>query len=191
MIIVTPDILSKISDPYKSVINNKIRQQANFHALPFHINHWFQVYDINKTQLRVAHFLAQSCYETENFLSLTERPRHGGMEYEPNTSAGRKVGNHSPGDGPKFIGRGLLHLTGYDNYKKYGNEINEDLVNHPEIVASDLSLAVRTSCMFWQSRRLNQLADKDDFDEVCLRVNGGINGKEQRRTALKKSKKDL
>ncbi len=191
MITVTPQLLMGISLPYRSNRGRAVAQQANFHALPFHINHWFSVYEINKNKLRVAHFLAQACCETGYFLWLTERPAKGGLEYEPTTNAGRRVGNKFPGDGPKYIGRGLLHLTGRENYRRYGDQIHQDLEGNPEIVAKDLSLAVRTSCMFWKSRGLNFLADADNFDEICHRVNGGINGKPERRRALNKAKQLL
>ncbi|MTD37988.1 glycoside hydrolase [Erwinia sp. CPCC 100877] len=185
---VTPQLLRGIASPYKTVVSKKIAQAANINTLPFHLNHWFTVYEINKNKLRVAHFLAQACCETDQFLSLTEIPAHGGKEYEPTTRAGRLVGNKYPGDGPKYIGRGLLHLTGRENYEKYGNRIHKDLVNHPKIVASDLSLAVRTSCMFWHSRGLNTLADSDNFNAISHRVNGGHNGRDVRLKALKKAK---
>jgi putative chitinase len=191
MITVTPQLLMGISQPYRSNRGRAVAQQANFHTLPFHMNQWFTVYEINRNALRVSHFLAQACCETGYFLWLTERPARGGMEYEPTTRAGRNVGNRFPGDGPKYIGRGLLHLTGRENYQRYGEKINQNLVDNPEIVASDPSLAVRTSCMFWRSRGLNNLADSDNFDEICYRVNGGTNGKPERKKALIKAKKLL
>lgn len=191
MITITPELLRGIASPYRTVISKKNAQAANIHALPFHLNHWFTVYEINKNKLRVAHFLAQACCETGQFLSLTEIPAHGGKEYDYGTKAGRDLGNTHPGDGPKFIGRGLLHLTGRDNYQRYGDRIHEDLVNHPEVVASNLSLAVRTSCMFWRSRGLNSYADADDFNTISYRVNGGPNGRQNRFNALRKAKKLL
>lgn len=190
MIEITPEILMGIARPYKTVRSKREGQRINVYALPHHMNIWFPVYEVT-SKLRVAHFLAQSCCETAYFLSMTELPKNKGLEYEPTTNAGRMVGNHFPGDGPRFIGRGLLHLTGRENYQKYGNKIHEDLVNHPEKVASDLSLAVRTSCIFWQTMGLNDLADRNNFDEICRRVNGGVNGKEQRREALVRAKRLL
>ncbi|KGT88304.1 glycoside hydrolase [Erwinia typographi] len=192
MITVTTEILSAIAVPYRTNKARGVAQKANFSVLPYHLNHWFTVFNINDNKLRVAHFLAQSCCETSQFLSLTEIPKHGGKEYEPNTTAGHNVGNKYPGDGPKFIGRGLLHLTGRENYQKYGNKIHQDLVSHPEVVASNISIAVQTSCLFWSKRDLNTAADNDDFDTVMSRVNGGVaNGRDERLAALKRAKKTL
>ena len=116
---------------------------------------------------------------------MTENPAQSGKEYELNTRAGHLVGNYKPGDGPKYIGRGLLYLTDYDNYKKFGREFKEDLINHPDRVAKEYSLAVRTACAFWQSKGLNALADLDDFVNITYRVNGGFNGRPRREKALK------
>lgn len=154
------------------------------------MNTWFPIYDIT-TKLRVTHFLAQSIVETADFSAMTENAAHKGMEYEPDTRAGQRVGNHYPGDGPMFIGRGLLHLTGRDNYKRFGEKIHEDLVNHPERVAKEYNLAFRTACAFWQARKLNNFADLDDFPEITRRVNGGRNGREIREQALTEIKRAL
>jgi len=187
MITITPEFLLKIAQPYRTNKNLMNAQLGNVHALAFPMNHWFTVHHINEKPLRVAHFLAQACCETMDFTSLTEHT--SGLKYEPTTRAGRNVGNKYPGDGPKFIGRGVLHLTGRENYERYGKILHEDLVNHPERIALDPDMAVKTACEFWSRRHINSLADKDDFNEICYRVNGGINGRDARFSALKRIKK--
>lgn len=99
--------------------------------------------------------------------------------------------NKAGGDGPKYIGRGLLHLTGRENYQKYGEMFNEDLLNHPEKVAQDHSLAVRTACAYWKLKNLNDLADADKFSRITYLVNGGSNGSTRREQALKEIKRAL
>lgn len=187
---ITVKLLQAIEEPYKSNLKRKAAQAAYNVALPSLMNTWFPVYGIT-TKLRVAHFLAQACVETANFLTMTEVPKHGGQEYEPGTHAGALLGNRSPGDGPKFIGRGLLNLTGRGNYITYGTKIHQDLVDNPGIVASNLALAVRTSCAYWQSLNLNSYADMDDFDAITYRVNGGYTGRVQRMQALIRAKRAL
>ena len=187
---ITTSLLRSITRHYKTDRIKHAAQEANFRYLPPAMNLWFPRYDIS-TPLRVTHFLAQSRIETADFSTLTENAAQKGMEYEPGTNAGRLVGNHRPGDGPKYVGRGLLHLTGHDNYKKYGDKLREDLVSHPERVAKEYDLAVRTSCAFWQSRGLNKYADMDNFIEITRRVNGGFNGRAERERVLKEIKPAL
>ncbi|WP_414148710.1 glycoside hydrolase family 19 protein [Erwinia sp. BNK-24-b] len=187
---ITPHFLWKISQHYlsnKSLLNI---QKSNMAALATPIDRWFNFYKIN-TDLRIAHFLAQSCVETDSFSALIERARYGGKEYEPNTRAGHFVGNKFPGDGPKYIGRGMLHLTGRENYDHYGKILHKDLVNHPEYVAADPDIAVRTACEFWLARSVNSHADKDNLTAVTKLVNGGLNGFPQRKLALARIKKEM
>lgn len=186
MITITPDFLLKISQHYKTNKSLMNAQLGNIHSLAFPMNHWFSVFSINQKPLRIAHFLAQACCETQDFTSLTERT--DGLKYEPTTRAGRIVGNKFPGDGPKYIGRGVLHLTGRYNYREYGEILHEDLINHPEKVALDPDLAVRTACEFWSRKHLNVEADRDAFDVICQRINGGSIGKDARRRALTRIK---
>lgn len=123
----------------------KQHQIFNIQHLITPLNHWFKVYSID-TPLRVAHFLSQACCETFQFTSMTEHPAHGGREYDKGTRAGFNLGNIHAGDGPRYIGRGMLDLTGRVNYKKIGKSIGVDLVDHPNSVATDFNLAVRTAC---------------------------------------------
>ena len=150
------------------------------------LNRWMPVYGID-TAIRAAHFLSQACCETFQFTAVTETPKNGGKEYD-----GRKsLGNTQPGDGPRFIGRGLLHLTGRLNYTAMGKNLGVDLVSNPEIVSNDLDIAVKTACEYWKNRGLNTYADKDDFDTVTQKINGGYNGRDERYAALQRIKKKL
>ena len=154
------------------------------------LNRWLPVYGIN-TAIRAAHFLSQACCETFQFTAVTENPKNGGKEYDAGTKIGNKLGNKILGDGPKFIGRGLLHLTGRDNYFSIGKKLGVDLINVPSSVASDLDLAVRTACEYWRNKGLSDFADRDDFNTVVYRINGGHNGYNERYTALQRAKKAL
>jgi putative chitinase len=85
---------------------------------------------------------------------------------------GRKnLGNNQPGDGPKFIGRGVLQLTGRANYALYSTKLGIDLVNSPEL-AMNPEVAVRIACQYFKDRGLIELSDKMDIDTITLKVNG-------------------
>jgi len=102
----------------------------------------------------------------------------------------RDLGNTQPGDGRRFKGRGLMQLTGRANYAKYGQAIGQDLVTneHWKQVADDPNLAVDVACWYWETRNLNQYADQDDITTITRRINGGLNGLEDRQRLLTRAK---
>lgn len=134
------------------------------------------------TALRQAHFLAQVGHESAE-LRYTEEIASGAA-YE-----GRKdLGNTQTGDGVRFKGRGLMQLTGRTNYTAFGKFIGQDLLTHPQLVASDSRLAVDVATWFWTRHDLNTLADADDILTITHRVNGGENGLDDRKTKLARAK---
>ncbi|MFJ3456360.1 glycoside hydrolase family 19 protein [Scandinavium goeteborgense] len=190
MIDVTADILWQVARHYlhkESLLNS---QQRNMHAIAPHFNHWFSVYHID-TKLRIAHFLAQACVETANFSAMTEIPRRSGLEYDAGTKVGRSLGNINVGDGPRYIGRGLLDLTGRDNYQNLSDEFNKTYVDTPEQVANNPYVAVKAACYYWDVRKVNKYADNDDIKNVTLKINGGYNGYSDRKSALRRAKQAL
>jgi putative chitinase len=94
-----------------------------------------------------------------------------------------QLGNTQPGDGWKFIGRGLKQLTGRDNYRRFSRAWlgDESLLAHPERVAA-ADGAVASAVWFWMSRGLNEVADKGTVEAVTLKVNGGNVGLAERKT---------
>ena len=145
---------------------------------------WMPKYDIN-TEKRVDHFLAQIGHETGGLRWWREL---GGKsyfnKYEPNTSIGKRLGNTVPGDGYKFRGRGVFQLTGRSNYETMGLKLGLDLVNHPELAEEPFN-AVRIACQYWVDKNLNRFADIDDTISITRRINGGLNGLQDRLKWLK------
>lgn len=87
-------------------------------------------------------------------------------------------GPESSGDGYKYRGRGLIQVTGKDNYAACSLALFHDqltLLNHPEMIEQPL-YAVLSAGWFWNSRNLNVLADKDDLLNITLKINGGTHG---------------
>jgi len=132
--------------------------------------------------LRQAHFLAQLGHESGGFVYAEELA--SGDAYEGRTD----LGNTQPGDGRRFKGRGLIQLTGRANYTAYGKAIGKDLTAHPELVATDPVLAVDAACWFWETRKINALADADNVEAITRRINGGLNGFEDRKAYLRRAK---
>jgi putative chitinase len=129
------------------------------------------------TELRICHFFAQASVETDWFKTLEEYA--SGRDYE-----GRKdLGNTQSGDGQKYKGRGIFQTTGRANYTAAGKEMNLDLVNHPELLLNPKN-AVLSALIYWRSRNMNDIADRDDIGGATRAVNGGYNGFNERQRAL-------
>ncbi|WP_273758415.1 peptidoglycan-binding protein [Bartonella sp. AU55XJBT] len=142
------------------------------------------------THLRVAHFLSQCAHESDGFFTVCEYA--SGHAYE-----GRKdLGNVKPGDGVHFKGRGLIQLTGRNNYRRFTNFwrlVDEQAVDceaFPEVVER-FPAALWSAIWFWQMKGLNRFADQDDVVRITKAINGGKNGLVQRLTYLNRAKKLL
>jgi putative chitinase len=140
-------------------------------------------YHIN-TPLRLAHFLAQIDHESGGFKHLTEL---GNRAYFNKYEGRKDLGNTEVGDGFRFRGRGYIQVTGRYNYLQLSKDTGIDFVNNPDLLATEVN-AVVSACWFWSKRKLNALADKDDLIGITRRVNGGLNGLEDRRKKLAKWK---
>jgi putative chitinase len=89
-------------------------------------------------------------------------------------------GDEKSGDGWRFRGRGLIQITGRDNYKAITHDVGLDYVLSPDLLEQP-SGAAQSAAWFWNKNALNQYADSGDFDTLTRRINGGLNGIEDRR----------
>jgi putative chitinase len=94
-------------------------------------------------------------------------------------------GDEASGDGAKFLGRGLIQLTGKNNYVAYSLACNNEALQHPEIVEQP-KYAAESAGWFWNVNRLNTLADAQDVGGMCRRINGGYNGLDDRQMKYSK-----
>jgi len=100
------------------------------------------------------------------------------------------LGNTQPGDGKRFKGRGLMQLTGRANYADFSKAMNRDFIAQPQLVG-EIPFAIWVAGWYWDTRNLNQYAHRDDLERVTRGVNGGYNGREDRRDYLQKAKSVL
>jgi predicted chitinase len=130
---------------------------------------------------REAAFLAQVAHESGEFRWMEEiwGPTPAQKKYEPPSDTATKLGNTQPGDGKRFKGRGPIQITGRANYAKYGGLLGLDLVNNPERAATP-EVGFRVAGLFWQRNGLNELADREMFETITRRINGGLNGYQDR-----------
>lgn len=145
------------------------------------INDTFALFAIN-TPLRQRHFLAQVFHESMGLYYSTELA--SGKQYE-----GRKdLGNTIQGYGVKYKGRGYIQITGYFNYKLVGEYFGVDFLSYPEKLAQN-PWNMLSAGWFWKAKNINSLADKDDIVLITKKINGGLNGLDDRRNWFEKVSK--
>jgi len=160
-------------------------------------------YDINSPQ-RVAAFMAQCGHESGNFKFLKENLKYraaslvkvwpkyfpnmdianqyaGNEEKIANRAYANRMGNgpEASGDGWRFCGRGLIQLTGRNNYQQFADSIETDINDIPAYLAT-FEGAVQSACWFWETNNLNKWADAGDMLTLTKRINGGTLGLDDR-----------
>lgn len=161
-------------------------------------------YGINTAE-RVAAFVAQCAHESGGFKFLTENlnykaaslrkvfPKYfptdelaAAYEKQPERIANRiyanRMGNsdEASGDGWRYRGRGLIQLTGHDNYAFFAGSLGIPVEEAAEYLQT-FEGAVQSACFFWEQNNLNQWADKRDILTLTKRINGGTIGLEDRK----------
>jgi putative chitinase len=89
-------------------------------------------------------------------------------------------GNEASQDGWKYRGRGLIQITGKNNYVSFGEAIGRDLTDDPSYLETPEG-ASRSAAWFWNVNNLNRFADRKDITGCSRAVNGGTNGLEERK----------
>jgi putative chitinase len=170
----------------------------------------FAKYDIN-TPERQAAFIGQCAHESNNFKTLEENLNYKpealmrvwpsrfpdlaiAMKYAHNPEAiankvyGGRMGNgvEESGDGWKYHGRGLIQLTGKENYANCGSGIGVDLLSNPGLLNTP-EYAALSAGWFFNKKGLNALADAGDFETMTKRINGGTLGLEDRKAKIAKA----
>ena len=164
-------------------------------------------YDINTPQ-RIAAFMAQCGHESANFTALKENlnyraatlrklfPKYFPTDELANEYANKpnkqeaianriyanRMGNgdEASGDGYRYCGRGLIQLTGKENYSWFAASIEISVEEASEYLQT-FEGAAQSACWFWETNKLNQWADQKDILTLTKRINGGTIGLEDRK----------
>lgn len=162
-------------------------------------------YEINTVE-RVAGFIAQCGHESRDFSVLTEnlnysasalnrvfskyferagrdaREYHRQPEKIANVVYANRMGNGSTGsgDGWTYRGGGILQLTGFNNYKAFGESVGLSPRAATDYVRTKKG-ALESACWFWQENDLNRYCDKQDIVGMTKRINGGTHGLDDRK----------
>jgi putative chitinase len=160
-------------------------------------------YGINTPQ-RVAHFIAQCAHESGNFRFIRENLNYSAKglmgtfkkyfptealatqyQRQPERIANRvyasRMGNsdEASGDGWRYCGRGLIQLTGKDNYTFFAGSLGIPVEEAAEYLAT-FEGAAQSACFFWEQNNLNRFADANDVKGLTRAINGGQIGLEDR-----------
>ena len=153
-------------------------------------------YQIN-TPMRLAHFLAQCHHESSGFNVVEENLNYSAEglrrtfnKYftleQANEYAHNKVriasrvyanrmgnGDEASQDGWLYRGRGYIQLTGKDNYAAFNDQVPEDVIKNPDLVATQYPML--SAAWFWDKNKINNMC-YETIEDVTLAVNGGLNG---------------
>jgi putative chitinase len=160
-------------------------------------------YNIN-TPLRVAHFVAQCAHESGNFVFIKENLNYKAAslmsvfkKYFPTLELAQQYanrperianrvyanrmgnGDEASGDGWLYCGRGLIQLTGKDNYTFFAGSLDISVEEAAEYLAT-FEGAAQSACFFWEQNNLNRFADANDTKGLTRAINGGYIGLEDR-----------
>jgi putative chitinase len=175
----------------------------------------FEKYQIN-TPKRQACFLGQTMHESGLFKFTRENLNYSAralmntwpsrfpdietasqFERQPEKIANKvysgRLGNTEDGDGAKYIGRGLIQVTGKENYTHCGEALGVDLIAEPQLL-EEPRYAALSAGWFWNKKGLNALADegtKDSFEVMTKRINGGLLGIDDRKSKMIEALKAL
>jgi putative chitinase len=168
----------------------------------------FAKYDISTPQ-RQACFIGQCSHESGNFKTLQENLNYSAEglmktwpsrfptkevadQYarQPAKIAGKvyngRLGNSSEEEASKFLGRGLIQLTGKENYEHCGSSLGVDLLSNPDWLLNP-KYATLSAGWFWNKKGLNSLADASDLETMTKRINGGLHGLDDRKAKIAKA----
>jgi len=168
-----------------------------------------------KVLYRQAAFLAQTAHESASFTAVKENLNYSAIglrkifpKYFPtdelaaqyarqpwkiaNRVYANRMGNgdEASGDGWKYRGRGLIQLTGKNNYVSCGTDIGKDLTADPLWLESPEG-AVKSALWYWNKNSLNTYADAEDIRGMTKRINGGYHGLDDRLQKYERAKQVL
>lgn len=159
-------------------------------------------YDIN-TPKRIAYFMAQCHHESGGFVFVSENlnykasglvkvfPKYfdestaRAYEKQPQKIANRvyanRMGNgdEASGEGFKYAGKGIIQLTGKDNYTRFAQSLEISVEDAAEYMKT-FEGAAQSACWFWETNNLNKFADAGDIKGMTKVINGGYKGMEDR-----------
>ena len=130
-----------------------------------------------------AQVLAQVMHETGGL--AFDREIWGPTEAQKGYEGRKDLGNTQKGDGSKFRGYGLIQVTGRSNTAAFLKWCKSQGLNPPDFLADPSKMALDpwaawTVVWYWESRNLSKYAAVGDIEMITRKVNGGLNGYDDR-----------
>ena len=151
------------------------KEQAAFIGQCSHESNHFRVLEENLNyRAETLQALFGHKFKPEEIQSYAHNPQRIANRIYANRMGNR---DESSGDGFRFRGRGLVQLTGHDNYWHCGQAVGQDFVMNPDLVATP-TFAAMSAGWFWQTHHCGSLIDNQE--QLCKRVNGGLIGLQDR-----------
>lgn len=125
------------------------------------------------TPQRQAMFIAQILHESGEFRYVEELGSDKYLSKYDTGQLAKNLGNtpEADGDGQLYKGRGLIQVTGKDNYRKCGQALQLPLLKSPELLEQPRN-AVASACWYWKARNLNRHADLNAITACSIAING-------------------
>jgi predicted chitinase len=123
----------------------------------------------------LAAFLAQLAHESLGFNQMQETGDTRKYDPQHNPRKAAQLGNTQPGDGARYRGRGYIHLTGRENYRRLGNQLGLPLEDQPDQAATP-AIAASIAIRYWKTRVQPRVSNWDDVREVTKTINPGETG---------------
>jgi putative chitinase len=173
------------------------------------LNATFDRFGIDDVEKQAA-FIGQCSHECDHFTKLEENlnyraatlERLFGHKFSPeeipeyamrpqriaNRIYANRMGNRDEvsGDGWLYHGRGIIQLTGHDNFWHFGQAVGQNFVRDPSPVSKPLYAAM-SGGWFWDTHGCNKLAEAQNWEGLTRRINGGTIGLKERIALIKQA----
>jgi putative chitinase len=143
-------------------------------SMSYSVPRMLEIFGVHHHSARVTAAEAPALAHNEH--ALAERVYGAG-----NPGKAEELGNTQPGDGFRYRGNGVLQTTGRGAHRAMGQKFGLDFENNPDLLTAP-EHALKPALQEWSDGNLNHFADINDIRTITLRINGGLNGFDDRQT---------
>ncbi|CAL2107963.1 putative chitinase [Tenacibaculum sp. 190524A02b] len=185
---------------HESAKMTAFEENLNYRWKKLGINYWKKYFNPHTDGDKDSTKVDPKDYKRSTTSSFVKKEKFANYVYnDDNRDSSHKLGNTSEGDGYKYRGRGIIQLTGKANYEKFNTfykgeyDNTKDLVTNPDLVKTDMKIAVISALWFFKNNVMNKLTinSSTTVKAVTKKVNGGVNGLSDRKELYNKAKTNI